>query len=112
MFGSRGGAFGARFYATIALHGRITDAQGKPIPHWTLHDLRRTTRTGMGKLGVPPHIAELVINHVKGGVQAIYDRHKYEREIKAALALWAEHVTAVVAARAKAKSYHCARDNF
>jgi integrase len=99
VFGSRGGTFGAWSYATIALHSRITAAEGKEIPHWTLHDLRRTTRTGMGKLGVQPHIAELVINHVKGGVQAIYDRHKYEREIKAALALWAEHVTAVVAGR-------------
>ena len=24
---------------------------------WTLHDLRRTVRTGLGKLGVQPHIA-------------------------------------------------------
>jgi integrase len=107
VFGSRGGAFGAWSYATIALHSRITATQGSPIPHWTLHDLRRTTRTGMGKLGVQPHIAEMVINHVKGGVQAIYDRHKYEREIKAALALWAEHVMAVVESRAsKVVSLH------
>ncbi len=53
-------------------------------------------RTGLGRIGVQPHIAELVINHVKGGVEGVYDRHKYEREIKAALALWAEHVLAVV----------------
>jgi hypothetical protein len=54
-------------------------------------------RTGLGKLGVQPHVAELVINHVKGGVQAIYDRHNYQSEIKAALARWAEHVLAMVA---------------
>jgi integrase len=29
-----------------------------------LHDLRRTVRTGLGKLGVQPHIAEAVINHL------------------------------------------------
>ena len=61
-----------------------------------LHDLRRTMRTGLGKIGVQPHIAELAINHVRGGVEAIYDRHRYEREIKAALALWADHVLTLV----------------
>ena len=50
----------------------------------------------MGKLEIPPHVAELVINHVRGGIQAIYDKHKYEREIKQALAIWAEHLTAAV----------------
>ena len=35
-------------------------------------------------------------------VEAIYDRHKYEREIAAALAMWAEHVMSVVEGR-KAK---------
>jgi hypothetical protein len=56
-------------------------------------------RTGLGKLGVPPHIAELCINHVKGGVEAIYDRHRYQREIGEALALWAEHVLSLVEGR-------------
>src|SRR5262249_35450986 len=31
---------------------------------WTLHDLRRTVRTGLGMLGVAPHIAEAVLNHL------------------------------------------------
>jgi integrase len=99
VFGKRGGAFSAWSYSTIALNNRIAAAEGKPLARWTLHDLRRTMRTGMGKIGVQPHIAELVINHVKGGVEAIYDRHKYEREIKAALALWAAHVMAIVEGR-------------
>jgi integrase len=30
---------------------------------WRPHDLRRTVRTGMGKLGVAPHVAEAVLNH-------------------------------------------------
>ena len=75
-------------------------ATGKPLAPWTLHDLRRTMRTGLGKLGVPPHVAELAINHVKGGVEAIYDRYRYQREIAAALAQWAEHVLALVEGRA------------
>jgi hypothetical protein len=55
-------------------------------------------RTGLGKIGVAPHIAELVINHVRGGVEAIYDRHRYQPEIKAALTAWADHVLALVGA--------------
>jgi integrase len=31
---------------------------------WTMHDLRRTVRTGLGKLNVQPHIAEAVLNHL------------------------------------------------
>ena len=56
-------------------------------------------RTGLGKLGVPPHVAELAINHVKGGVEAIYDRHRYQHEIGAALVRWAEHVLALAEGR-------------
>jgi integrase len=99
VFGERGGAFSAWSYSTVALHNRITTAEGKSIPHWVLHDLRRTMRTGLGKLGVAPHIAERVLNHIKGGVEAIYDRHRYEDEIKRALAIWADHVLAVVEGR-------------
>jgi integrase len=82
---------------------RKLDAQlaavGTPLPHWTLHDLRRTMRTGLGRLGVPPHVAELAINHVKAGIVAVYDKHRYEGEVAAALAQWAEHVMAVVEGR-------------
>ncbi len=99
VFGVRGGAFSAWSYATLALNNRIAAAEGKPLAHWTLHDLRRTMRIGLGKLGVPPHVAELVINHVKGGVQGIYDRHRYELD-QQALALWADHSFAVVEGRA------------
>ena len=99
VFGKRGGPFGAWSYSSIALNGRITAAEGKPLPGWVLHDLRRTFRTGLGKLGVPPHIAELCINHVKGGVQAVYDKHRYEGEIASALAQWAEHVAALIEGR-------------
>jgi len=53
-------------------------------------------RTGLGRLGIPPHIAELAINHVKGGIQAVYDKYTYQPQIKAALAAWADYVLAVV----------------
>jgi integrase len=69
------------------------------VTGWTLHDLRRTCATGMADLGVQPHIIEAVLNHVSGhkvGVAGIYNRSSYEREVRAALALWADHVRAIV----------------
>ena len=68
------------------------------VAAWTLHDLRRTCATGMANIGVQPHIIEAVLNHVSGhkvGVAGIYNRSSYEREVKAALAMWAEHVRAL-----------------
>jgi integrase len=47
------------------------------IPHWRLHDLRRTAATGMAEIGVSPHIVEAVLNHVSGaraGVAGVYNR--------------------------------------
>jgi integrase len=99
LFGGGSTGFNAWSYAAAAMHVRIVQAEGKTLPHWTLHDLRRTVRTGMGKLGIAPHIAERVLNHVKGGVEAIYDRHRYEGEIMTALVIWTEHVLAVVEER-------------
>jgi integrase len=96
VFGGTG--FTSWSEATAALRARIA-ATGATLERWTLHDIRRSVRTGMGRLGVQPHIAELVINHVKGGVEATYDRYRYEREIGQALALWADHIGAAVEQR-------------
>ena len=69
---------------------------------WTLHDLRRTVATGMGDIGVQPHIVEAVLNHVSGakrGVAGIYNRAQYAAEKRQALERWAEHVAALVAGK-------------
>jgi integrase len=96
VFGYRGGSFSAWSYSMLAMNSRITAIEGQPLPRWVLHDLRRSMRTGVSGLGVQPHIAERTVNHIKGGVEAIYDRYRYEREITAALALWADHVISIV----------------
>ena len=84
------------------LDERIAKA-GAPLTAWVVHDLRRTAATRMAELGVQPHIVEAVLNHVSGhksGVAGIYNRATYDREKRAALNLWAEHVLAVVEDRA------------
>jgi integrase len=98
VFGQRGGGFAAWSWCTLALHSRITAEEGRALPHWTLHDLRRTVRTGMSKLGIKPHVAELVLNHVshRSGVVGIYDHHDYQPEIADALAKWEAYLLAIV----------------
>jgi integrase len=70
------------------------------IEAWTIHDLRRTMATKMAEeLGQRPHIIEAALNHVgghKSGVHGIYNRSQYLAEKKQALALWADHVLALV----------------
>ena len=63
------------------------------IPY-TLHDIRRTAATGLAELGVLPHIIEAILNHVTGhaGVAGIYNRARYEGEMRNALTKWARHV--------------------
>lgn len=73
------------------------DDDAKLKEPWTLHDLRRTVRTGMGKLGVAPHIAETVLNHLPPKLIRTYDRNTYAAEKKAALDLWASHLMIAVA---------------
>jgi integrase len=64
-----------------------------------LHDLRRTLRTGLAELGVSFEVAERVLNHAMPGLHAVYNRHNYLAEKRAALTLWAEHVLALAEKR-------------
>jgi integrase len=89
--GRRAG-FAGWAWGKLDLDKRIVEARGRAPDGWVLHDCRRTMRTGLGRLGIPPHIAELCIGHVKGGVEAVYDRHRYQPQIGAALAAWAAHI--------------------
>lgn len=59
------------------------------LPHFVIHDLRRTARTHLAALGVSPHVAERCLNHKLKGVEGIYNVHDYFEERKAALNSWA-----------------------
>jgi integrase len=65
--------------------------QRSGITDWAVHDIRRTVATRMADLGVAPHVVEAVLNHHSGhraGIAGVYNRSSYEREVRAALALW------------------------
>jgi len=65
------------------------------IAPWTLHDIRRSAATHMAELGTMPHVVEAILNHYSGhraGVAGIYQRAKYQDQMKAALQAWADYV--------------------
>jgi integrase len=69
------------------------------VSGWRLHDLRRTCVSGMARLGVAPHVADKILNHQAGtisGVAAVYQRHDFLAERRAALDLWGAHVGRVL----------------
>lgn len=70
------------------------------VADWRTHDLRRTVVTGMARLGVPPHVADKILNHQSGtisGVAAVYQKHEFLAERKDALERWGAHVAKIVA---------------
>jgi integrase len=77
-----------------ALDAKVAERgdEAKPMASWRLHDLRRTTGTGMARLGVPVGTISRVLNHAEGGVTKIYVRFGFLGEKRAALTKWGEHV--------------------
>ncbi len=65
------------------------------VPHFVIHDFRRTARTHLAALGVDPHVAERCLNHKLKGVEGIYNRHDYFDERKKALNEWAQLLIAL-----------------
>jgi integrase len=83
------------------LKGRL-DSAVKAAEPWRLHDVRRTTATGMAELGIAPHIVEAALNHITGakaGVAGTYNRAAYTTEKRRALERWASHVGGLVEGR-------------
>ena len=77
-------------------------AKREPLKPWRLHDLRRTLATGMQRLGVRFEVTEAILNHLSGsrsGVAAVYQRHDWATEKRAALQAWADYIDHVLAPR-------------
>jgi hypothetical protein len=74
---------------------RELDKRIRPAAPWVLHDLRRSAVSGLAKIGVDLAVIEKTVNHASGsfrGVVAIYQRHDYSGEKRAALQRWADRV--------------------
>jgi integrase len=92
VFGAGEGGYSGWSKSKVAL-----DKTAKLKEPWTLHDLRRTVRTGLGMLGTLPHVAEAALNHLPPKLIRTYDRNTYAAEKRAALDLWAGHLAVAVA---------------
>lgn len=51
-----------------------------PVSHWSPHDLRRSVRTLLAKMGCPNDVAEAVLGHMQPGIVGVYNRHSYDAE--------------------------------
>jgi integrase len=67
------------------------------IDPFTAHDLRRTARTYLAKLGVKVDIAERILNHARERIEATYDLHDYVDQKRDALEKWACHLKQLLA---------------
>jgi integrase len=69
------------------------------MPPWRLHDLRRTAASGMARLGINLPVIEKVLNHSSGsfaGIVAVYQKHHFSDEKRAALEAWGRHVQGLI----------------
>ena len=100
---SRSGSYvfsisGVRPFQNFTNAKRVLD-ELSGVTGWRLHDLRRTCVSGMARLGVPPHVADKILNHQSGtisGVAAVYQRHHFLAERKLALERWGQYIETLV----------------
>jgi integrase len=71
------------------------------ISPWTLHDLRRTFRTNLGRLKVRPDIAERLVNHISSRteMEETYDLYTYLPEMREAMEKWEAFLQALTSSR-------------
>jgi integrase len=75
------------------------DRRAGPLAPWRLHDVRRSFASGLARLGVELPTIEQCLNHRSGsfaGIVSVYQKHDFIPEKRRALALWADHVRALV----------------
>ncbi len=86
--------------------------KAEALAAWRIHDLRRTTATGLAGMGFAPHIIERVLNHISGtqsGLVGVYQRHDYRAERKAALTAWGARVDAIITGKPLASNVQSLR---
>jgi integrase len=98
VFGRKGAGLGGWGYGKNRFDKLVAEAAGRSLPHWTLHDLRRTAATRLSDFA-PPHIVDAVIAHAAPRLHRTYNKNQYINEKKAALGTWAETLAAIVEQR-------------
>jgi integrase len=85
--------FGAKLTAFATMKRRLDQLSG--VVGWRLHDLRRSFATGQQQLGTRLEVTEELLGHrsgSRGGIIAVYQRHRYADEQRLALEKWSAFV--------------------
>jgi integrase len=95
LFGTRSGGGFAGWDGGKQALDKVSGVTG-----WTPHDLRRTFSTRLHEeLNIAPHVVEALLNHYSGhrsGSARPYNQAKYLPQMRQALALWEDHIRALV----------------
>ena len=76
-------------------HRALLKAAG--VAYFSPHDIRRTVASRLGSMGIARLVIAKVLNHAERGVTAIYDRHSYDAEKRAALEAWERELNEILA---------------
>jgi integrase len=100
--------FTTTLISPLSGYGRAKERLDKEleIPHWTLHDLRRTFVTISNERGLAdPHVIEAAVNHLTGaakaGVAGVYNRAAYLTERQQLFKAWGEYIEGLVTPKAE-----------
>jgi integrase len=74
----------------------MEELAGHSIPHWVVHDLRRTAKSLMAKCKVSRDISERVLGHAIPGVEGVYDQYDYFDEKADALERLSAMISGIV----------------
>lgn len=99
IFGRNGTGFSGWSKSKALLDARLC-ASLNSMPHWTLHDLRRTFSTRLHDAGVEPLVIEALLAHKQQGVAAVYNRASFREAKRSALSAWHEILQTIVREKA------------
>lgn len=71
---------------------RVLCAVPSHLPHFTVHDLRRTASTRLNEMEWNELWVEKALNHTKKGVSGVYNRAEYARQRREMLQAWADYL--------------------
>lgn len=83
---------------------RMMSISGQPIEKFTPHDFRRTARSNTKRLKVDFETAEAMMNHLRAGMERIYDSYELEEEKAAWFLKWEQEVAAIAERAGVAKA--------
>jgi integrase len=83
----------------VAIHKAHNRIRCRSGVSFVPHDLRRTAASHMTSIGISRIVVAKILNHAEPGVTAVYDRHSYDSEKRAALTAWGARLEEIIGVR-------------